>query len=411
MYMNPIQSVIGIVVFVAVVVLLSRSRARISYKFIATGLAMQFVLAILLLKAPIVTDALVAVNRVVILLQQVTLQATQFMFGYLAGGPPPFEISQPDNNFIVAVQILPLILVVGALSALLFHFRILTFVVSLFSKLLRKSFGISGALGFGSASTVFLGTIEAPLIIRPYLSKLSASELLALITCSMATIAGTVIILYSSVLESSLPNALAHMLTASLISVPAALMLSHIFLPGDPAAQLTFELRQSDRTWIEVLMDSIKEGVQMIISIIAIITVLFAFVYLFDALLALIHPTLSTGFLLGQLLRPVMWLLGFDWASAKTAASLMGTKIVLNEFVSYLQLSNIDSFTTRQVMVLAYAMCGFANFGSCGIIIAGLTALVPERRQEIVRFTFYSLLLGNIATLMTGCVVSIVTYF
>jgi CNT family concentrative nucleoside transporter len=298
--------------------------------------------------------------------------------------------------------------VITVLSAMLFHFGILSFLVELIGKALRRLFGLSGALGLGAAATIFLGTIEAPLVIKPYLNRLSRGELLALIVCSMSTIAGTVIILYASVLEQTLPGALQHLLTASIISVPAALTLAHIYHPTTSADLEKIRVPRSEKTWIEVLLDAVDDAVKMIISIVAIIVVLFAFIYLFDDLLALLHPDLSLGVILSFLLRPVMWLVGFDWANAGLAGELMGTKIVLNEFVAYLQLAEASGFSEKQLIMIVYSLCGFANIASCGIIIAGLVAIMPERRREVVEVTFTALLLGNMATLMTGCVVALI---
>jgi CNT family concentrative nucleoside transporter len=405
------QSILGIFTFILIPYLLSHYKKDISKKFILVGIVAQLLLAVLFLKVPLISSLLLKLNALVGVLQRSTAKSAQYMLGYLAGGPAPFEAIAPENAFIIAFQVLPLILVISALSALLFHFGILTWVVSLFSGVLRKAFNISGPLGFGAASTVFLGTIEAPLIVRPYLSKLSKAELLALIVCSMSTIAGTVIVLYASVLERSLPNALTHLLTASIISVPAALMLSHIIIPTGPSSDTVFSLEKSNKTWVEVFLDSIHDGVNMIISIAAIIIVLFAFIHLIDAFLGIFNSNITVGFLLSQVLRPIMWLVGFDWDKAIVAADLMGTKIVLNEFVSYLKLAEVSQFSPREKLIAVYSMCGFANFASCGIIIAGLTTIIPVRRKEVVELTMISLLLGNLATLMTGSVVNLVSYF
>jgi CNT family concentrative nucleoside transporter len=223
----------------------------------------------------------------------------------------------------------------------------------------------------------------------------------------MSTISGSVIILYASVLEQTLPGALQHLLTASLISLPAALTLSHIFAPTTASDLDVSGMPKSDKSWIEVMLDAVDDAVKMIISIVAIIVVLFAFIYLFDDFLELLHPDLSIGTIFSVVLRPVMWLVGFDWDKAALAGELMGTKIVLNEFVSYLALADVTSFTPRETIVIAYSLRGFANLASCGIIIAGLVAILPERRREVVEVTFTAVILGNIATLMTGCVVSL----
>ena len=406
--MSYLQPVLGLIVFLGFVFAISRDRSAVSAKRIAVGLAMQLAIAFFLLRVPFVANGLLSLNAVVSALQSVTDRASRYMFGYVAGGPAPFEVVAPDNSFIIAFQVLPLILVVTVLSAMLFHFGVLSFIVEWLSKGLRRTFGLSGALGLGAASTIFFGTIEAPLIIKPYLNRLSRGELLALVLCSMATIAGTVIILYASVLEQTLPGSLSHLLTASIISVPAALTLAHVFQPTQPSDLDVMQIPRSDKTWIEVLLDAVDDAVRMIISIAAIIVVLFAFIYLLDDMLALIHADLNLGLIFSQLLRPVMWLVGFDWTNAALAGELMGTKVVLNEFVAYLALADVTEFSDKQIIVIAYSMCGFANIASCGIIIAGLVVIMPERRKEVVDVTFTALLLGNVATLMTGCVVSLI---
>lgn len=403
-----IQPILGLAVFLGLTYLFSRNRAEVSVVRVAIGLSSQLVIAVLLLRVPFIANSLLLLNAAVSALQSATDRAAQYMFGYVAGGPPPFEVTAPDNGFIIAFQVLPLILVISVLSSLLFHFGILSMLVEVIGRVLRRTFGLSGALGLGAASTIFFGTIEAPLVIKPYLSRLSRGELLALVVCSMATIAGTVMVLYASVLEQTLPGALQHLLTASLISVPAALTLAHVYCPTEASDSAELTLPRSEKTWIEALLDGVDDAVKMMISIAAIIVVLFAFIYLLDDLLQWIYPGLNLGLIFSVALRPVMWLVGFDWQSASLAGELMGTKIVLNEFVAYLALADVDSFSERQTVMLAYAMCGFANLASCGIVIAGLTALIPERRKEVVEVTFIALALGNVATLMTGCIVGLV---
>jgi len=406
--MSIFQPLLGICVFLGITFLLSKNRREVSFLRVAIGIFAQVFIAILLLRVSIISNALMGLNKAVSALQGATNRAAQYMFGYVAGGPTPFDTTSPENSFIIAFQVLPLILVVTVLSAMLFHFGILSFLVEAIGKLLRRLFGLSGALGLGAAATIFFGTIEAPLVIKPYLNRLSRGELLALIVCSMSTIAGSVLILYASVLEQTLPGSLQHLLTASLISVPAALTLAHIFLPTTASELDVSGIVRSKKTWIEVFLDAVNDAVKMIISIAAIIVVLFAFIYLVDDFLSVLHPDLSIGSLFSFILRPVMWLVGFDWDKAVLAGELMGTKIVLNEFVSYLALAEVTSFSAKETIVIAYSLCGFANIASCGIIIAGLVSILPERRKEVVEVTFTALFLGNVATLMTGCVVSLI---
>ncbi|MFK7865311.1 MAG: NupC/NupG family nucleoside CNT transporter [Pseudohongiellaceae bacterium] len=407
--MALLQPLLGLTFFIGVTLFLSQNRQGVSLRRIGLGLVAQFAIAFLLLRVSFISNGLMVLNTGVSALQNATDRAARYMFGYVAGGPAPFDIVNPDNGFIIAFQVLPLILVVTVLSAMLFHFGVLSFIVELIGKGLKRVFGLSGALGLGAAATIFFGTIEAPLVIKPYLNKLSKGELLALIVCSMSTIAGSVIILYASVLEQTLPGALQHLLTASLISVPAALTLAHVYLPSNSELDVS-GIKRSEKTWIEVLLDAVDDAVKMIISIVAIIVVLFAFIYLADDLLKLISPDLSIGTIFGFVLRPVMWLVGFDWDKAGMAGELMGTKIFLNEFVSYLSLAEVTQFTEKETIVIAYSLCGFANIASCGIIIAGLVAILPERRKEVVSSTFTALVLGNVATLMTGSVVSLILW-
>lgn len=400
----------GILVFIFFAWIFSEERRQIKWIFVAKALALQFVVAFLLLKIPFFVSLFSKLNNVVIVLQEVTDKASVFLFGYLAGGAAPFEMNHPENNFIIVVRVLPLILVISALSAVLFHWRILPAIIKAFAFVLQKSLGISGPLGLGGASTVFLGTIEAPLIIKPYLQRLSRADLFALISCSMATIAGTVMVLYASVLEKTVPNAMMHLLVASLISVPAAMLIARVLIPVSATND-----RQDDSAKLEspyegtmdALLKGIADGMNMILGVIGVILVFFALIYLINKGLAVLSPEWSLEYLLGILLRPIVYLTGIPWSESAVAAKLMGTKIVLNEFVAYLELSKDVSLTENSRLILAYALCGFANLASAGIIIGGLTTILPERRKEIAALTFKSLLSGNLATLMTAAVAGI----
>lgn len=402
---------LGVFVFIILAWIFSEKRNEIVWPFVFKALLIQLVIAVLFLKVPIIANAISKLNNIVILLQEVTDKASTFLFGYLAGGPTPFDMIHPENNFIVIIRVLPLILVISALSAVLFHWRILPAVIRAFAFFLKKSLGISGPLGLGGASTIFLGTIEAPLIVKPYLKDLSRADLFALITCSMATVSGTVMVLYASILEKTIPNAMMHLLIASLVSVPAALLFARILVPATskkPDVTNEAELKSPYDGTVDALLKGISEGMNMVLGIIGVILVFFALIYLFNKGLAVISPTLSLELILGFILRPIMWLIGISWDDAEIAAKLMGTKIVLNEFVAFLELSKQQfSISENSRLILTYALCGFANFASAGIIIGGLTTILPERSKEIASLTFKSLLSGNLATLMTAAIVSL----
>ena len=414
-----IQAFLGLFFFVFVAVLLSHNRKKISWSYVGKGILLQIVLAFLFLKIPFVKAPIVWMNQVIVILNEVTLEATQFMFGYLAGGNAPFKIEAPPNNFIIAFQVLPLILVVSTISSILFHIGVLPWLIKIFSKLLTKTFQISGPLSFGASSTVFLGTIEAPLVIKPYLEKMSKSDLLALLCCSMATIAGTVMVLYASVLEKVVASPLSHLLTASIISVPAALILAHIVLPdsqskGKEQSDQSHTYKSPYTSTVEAAVDGIGVGLQMVLQIIATIIVLFAFVYLINRVLGFVGTEIgyeiSLESMLGVLISPFLFFTGIPFEECLVAGKLMASKIVLNEFVAFLQLGQLKhTLQDQSLQTLIYCLCGFANIASLGIIVGGLGSLIPERRMELIALGGRSLIIGNLATLMTGSIVTLLS--
>jgi CNT family concentrative nucleoside transporter len=334
-------------------------------------------------------------NEGLLSLQQATQAGTSFVFGYLGGGAPPYEESGPGTSFVLAFQALPLILVVSALSSLLFYWRILPRVVQVFAWLLRKSMGIGGALGFGAAANIFVGMVEAPLFVRPYLQRMGRSELFALMTTGMATIAGTMMVLYGSLLGQTTPDAMGHILSASIISAPAAILISAVMIPmqGDATEGGYVPPRVANGAMDAVTRGTLQ-GVELLINIVAMLVVLVGLVSLVNIILGLL---------------PLVWIMGVPAPEALTAGSLMGTKTVLNEFIAYVDLSSLpdDALSARSRIMMIYALCGFANLGSLGIMIGGMGTMVPERRAEIVSLGFRSIVAGTLATLMTGTVVGL----
>ena len=353
-------------------------------------------------------------------LQEATTKGTSFVFGYLGGAPAPFEGGGTPGatTFILAVQALPLVLVVSALSSLLFYWRVLPVIVRGLSWLLQKSMGIGGALGLGAAANIFVGMIEAPLFIRPYLKKMTRCELFTVMTCGMATVAGTVMVLYASILNGVIPNAMAHILIASIISAPAAITVSAIMVPetGERTAGEIVPPRQADSS-MDAVTKGTLDGLSLLLNIIAMLVVLVALVHLVNLLLGLFPAVggrqLSLQGVLGTIMAPVVWLMGVPWSEAHTAGSLMGTKTILNEFLAYLDMAQLsrEALGDRSRLIMTYAMCGFANFGSLGIMIGGLGTMAPERREEIVGLGLRSIVSGTIATCLTGAAVGIVTSF
>jgi len=391
--------------------LLSENRGRVSLRMAVIGLLLQVVTGLILLKVPFVQEAFLQLNRLVVALEQSTRAGTSFVFGYIGGGQEPYEVTNAAANVIFAFQSLPLVLFISALSALLFYWKVLPVVVRGFSWALQKTLRIGGAEGVGVASNIFLGMVESPLLIRPYLRQMTRSELFSVMTCGMATIAGTVMVLYASILRDVIPGALGHILIASIIATPASVTVAKLMVPE--TGELTsgkITAPDAYRSPMDAITKGTMQGVELLLSIVAMIIVLVAFVYLINLILTVLPDAggrpITLQRLMGYIMAPVMWLTGIPWSEATTAGSLMGTKTILNELVAYVDLSNLSegALNPRSRIILIYAMCGFANPGSLGIMIGGMGTMVPERRDEIVALGFRSIIAGTIATCMTGAV-------
>jgi CNT family concentrative nucleoside transporter len=408
-----LQSLLGICVILLAAWAVSENRRAFPLRTVAVGLALQIGLALLLLKVPPARNALLALNGVVDALTAATRAGTSFVFGYVGGGSPPFTVTNPANATSFAFQILPLVIVISALAALLWYWRILPVVVNGFAWALRKTMGIGGAVGLGSAATIFLGMIEAPLLIRPYLAKLSRGELFMLFTVGLATVAGTVFVLYATILDRVIPGALGHILVASMLSLPAAILIARIMIPDrsetEAGAAPGFEYRSS----MDAVARGTEDGLKLWLSIVAMLLVIVALVALADIILshapAVAGAPITVERVFGWIFAPFAWLLGIPWNNAAAAGSLMGEKMVLNEFVAYLRLAALpgDALEPRSRLIMLYALCGFANLGSVGIMIASISAMVPERRAEVVSLALRALVSGTMASAMTGAVIGL----
>ncbi len=409
------QSLFGLIVLTALAWAIGRGRAKVPVKTALVGLGLQIVIALVLLKMPLVKDFFLLLGDGVHAVLAATKVGTSFVFGYLGGGDLPFDEKYPGSSFVLAFQALPLILVMSAISALLFHWRILPVIVRGFSWCLQRTMGVGGAVGVSAAANIFVGMIEAPLLIRPYLRQLSRSELFMIMTCGMATIAGTVMVLYATFISGIIPDSIGHILSASVISAPAAILVARLMEPGgDEATGGSMVLPPSDvRTSMEAVTRGTMDGITLLLNVTAMLIVLVALVALVNMALGLIPAMggepISVQRILGWGMAPIVWLIGIPWSEALAAGALMGTKTILNEFIAYLQLAGLPEGTlsNRSRLIMTYALCGFANFGSLGIMIGGLSAMAPDRRAEIVSLGLKSIVSGTIATLMTGAVVGI----
>jgi concentrative nucleoside transporter, CNT family len=412
--MLQLQSAFGVLALLAIAWALSDNRRAVSLRQMAVGLAVTVITALVLLKLPGVAKAFGAINDAVSTIAAATRAGTSFVFGYLGGGALPFDLKAPGADFILAFQALPIVLVMSVLTTLLFYWRILPPIVRGMAWLLERTLGVGGAVGLSAAANIFLGMVEAPLFIRPYLAQLTRSELFLVMTGGMAGIAGTVLVLYATFLAPLIPDAAAHFVIASVLGAPAAILVSLIMVPETSDKRTGGALTDPDMhasSTMDAITKGTTTGLELLLNIVAMLLVLVALVYLANAVLGLLPEIggakISLQRLLGLLMAPVCWLMGLPWPQAITAGSLMGTKTVLNELIAYVELSKLgaDELDPRSRLIMLYAMCGFANFASLGIMIGGLGTMAPERREEINALGLKSIVSGTLTTCLMGAVV------
>ena len=407
-----LQSAFGFIVILALAWLASENRRVVAWRTVIAGIGLQFAIAAALLKIAVFKQFFLALNATLLALEKATQAGTAFVFGYLGGGALPFPESGPGASFILAFRALPLVLVISALSSLLFYWRVLPWIVRGISRVLEATMGVGGAVGLSAAANIFVGMVEAPLFIRPYLARMSRGELFIVMTGGMAGISGTVMVIYASLLGPVIPDALGHILIASIISAPAAIVVAVLMVPsaGSPTSGQLAPAQQASSS-IDAITKGTLDGLGLLLNIIALLVVLVALVTLanlmLEALPAFDGRPLTLQRMLGMLLAPLAWLVGVPWSEAPAAGALLGTKTVLNEFIAYLDLAQLPdgALSQRSRLLMTYALCGFANFGSLGILIGGLATMAPERRDEIVALGLKTIVAGTLATCMTGAVV------
>jgi CNT family concentrative nucleoside transporter len=414
--MQHLQSALGIVVLIAFAYAVSEDRGAVPWRRVLIGLLFTIALALALLKLPPLRAVFAAVNAGVEALAAATRAGTAFVFGYLGGAPLPFEPKVPGSEFILAFQALPLVLVMSVLTTLLFYWRILPPVVRGFSWLLQRTLGVGGAVGLSTSANIFVGMVEAPLFIRPYLARLSRHELFVVMTGGMATIAGTVFVVYATILRPVVPEVAGHLLSASVLAAPVAILMAQIMVPERPeraGAAAPHVPEQVAASSMDAIVKGTSVGLALLLNICAMLIVLVALVHLANAVLGLLPDLAGAPVtlqrLLGLFMAPVCWLIGIPWAEAATAGALMGIKTILNEFIAYLQLAALppEALAPRSRVIMVYALCGFANFGSLGIMIGGLLTMAPERREDVLSLGAKSILSGTLATLLVGAVVGL----
>jgi CNT family concentrative nucleoside transporter len=305
-------------------------------------------------------------------------------------------------------------LVLSAIVRLLYYWGVLQRVVQAAAWALHRSLGTGGPLATSAASSVFLGLIEAPLLIRPYLREMPRGALFAAMSVTMATVAGTVMALYAGILANVVPGAAGHLIAASVINVPGALVLARIVIPeGFSGGPASVEISGADAptSSMDAIAKGTFDGIQMVAAVAATLIVMVALVALVNSMLGLFGEIggqkLTLQLILGVLCTPLAFVIGIPWSEATVAGGLIGQKVVLNEFLAYLDLLKLPegSLSDRSKLLMTYALCGFANLGSLGILIGGLSVLAPERRSEIVELAPKSLVIGFLTTLLTASII------
>jgi CNT family concentrative nucleoside transporter len=412
--MQHLQSTLGILAILALAWLISENRRAVNWRQAAIALGVTLLLALIMLKVPKVEVVFALINDAVNAIATATRAGTAFVFGYVGGGPLPFDVKEPAATFILGFQALPVVLVMSVLSSLLFYWGIMPPIVRGFSKALEKTLDVGGAVGLSTAANIFVGQVEAPLFIRPYLAKLSRAEMFVVMTGGMAGIAGTVFVLYATILANAIPDAAGHIVVCSVLGAPAAILISFIMVP-DPGERHTGgalgEVEQVASSTMDAIVKGTGAGLELLLNIVAMLIVFIALVHLANAILGLLPDLFGAPVTLqrtlGWVMAPICWLMGIPWAQAVTAGGLMGIKTILNELVAYLQLAALpaDALDPRSRLIMLYAMCGFANFGSLGIMIAGLSTMCPEKRDEVVSLGLKSIVSGTMTTCLLGAIV------
>ena len=410
-----LQSLLGFFVLYAFAWAISEKRGVIQWRTVIGAIILQAIMFVLMFKFPYFREIAALLNGALNSVADATRAGTMLVFGFLGGADAPFVLKEGARApFIFATQALPLIIVVSALSSVLFYWKILPLVVNAFSWVLKKTLGVGGAVGLSTAANVFLGTVEAPLVVKPYIAKLTRGELFITMSCGMAGIAGTVMVLYGVILRPIVPEAIGHIMIVSFISAPAAIAFASLMVPHEgPVTDGMIVSEHPVAGTMDAVTQGTVEGVSIYINVVAMLLVLTALIALLNSLFGFLPhvggKAVTLQAMFGWVMSPVVWLTGIPWAEAQTAGALMGTKTVLNEFIAYFDMVGLapGTLAERSRVIMTYSLCGFANFASLGIIIGGMGTMCPERRGEIIDLGYKCLVSGTLATLSCGALVGI----
>jgi CNT family concentrative nucleoside transporter len=414
--LDNLRSILGIGIIVAVAWALSDGKKRVPWRIVGIGLLLEIAIGVAMFALPPVRVVLAAASDAIDALMVATEKGAQFVFGHLAGGPAPFAVTDPSNQTVLAFGALQLIIVISALSAMLWRWGVLEVACKGLGFVLKRTMGLNGPLALSTAANIFLGMVESPLVVRPYLEKMSRSDLFVIMTTGLATIAGTVMALYATFLKATQPDAAGHILVASFMAAPGSIVIARIMTPQveGEAAQPEQPSPRMYRSTMDAFARGVQDGVNLLIAVVAMLLAAVALVALADMILGLLPEVagghLTIGRIFGWIFAPFMWLIGIPWADALHAGELMGEKTALNEFLAYLDLSKVPTgvIEDRTRLMLVYALCGFSNFASLAIMIGGLSSLCPERRNDFADMGMRSLVAGTLTTMLSAAFIGAV---
>ncbi|MFT7588185.1 MAG: CNT family concentrative nucleoside transporter [Limisphaerales bacterium] len=439
--MDILRAILGIIVFIGIAWLISSDRKAVNWRLVFTGIALQFVIALLVLKSPIVKDTFETIASGFTILLSYSDKGAEFVFG---SWPDFFFVATPDASsetgftfsqvgFVFAFKVLPSILFFSAFSAALYYLGILQLIVKGFAWVMSKLMGLSGAESLAAAANVFIGQTEAPLVIKPYLERMTKSEIMCLMTGGMATIAGGVFGAYVAILggssEEEQVRFASHLLSASIMSAPAAIVMAKILVPEKKGTVVDRSLNVPKADIGTNLLDAIsngtRDGLKLALNIGAMLLTFTAFMYMINGLLLLIgnigglnesiaeasrYDGLSLQYLLGKVFTPAAWLIGVDIKDLSLVGQVLGEKTILNEFFAYATLGNMkdagEFASDKSIVIATYALCGFANFASIGIQIGGISALAPGQQTTLAKLGVQSLIGGTFACFLTAAIAS-----
>ena len=409
------RALLGVVAFLGIGWLLSENKRALPLRPVLVGLACQITLALLLTKVPAITAGFAAATHAVDALQAASRAGSSFMFGYLGGGRAPFSMADPSAAFIFAFQALPAILLVGALSALLWHWKVLIIIVRAAAWAFGKLFGVSGPVGVSTSACVFLGMVEAPLLIKPFLPRLTRAEIFIIMVDGLSVIGGSMMIVLGSLIAAKVPNAFSHLLIASLISTPMAIGMARLIIPGEESAEHEpIVLTSPYRSSLEALTFGTLDAVKMVLNIAGLLIVFVGLIALINmGLAALPHAgaPLTRGGILGWLLTPIVWLTGAPLSDLQHVGAILGTKVAANEVVAYSDMMALPpgALSDKSLLILTYALGSFGNVGSVAILIGSLSSMAPEKVGEVVELGFKALAAAFLTTCLTATIMGLIS--